>query len=320
MCPAIINKTAQERNVLSPRQPNQYVLTVGDIADGTGLNMDFTVFVERTRGDIEGALRRRVVGRDDCKLLWKMLEGGKRLRPLLCILSFRACGGADGGYENALDVATAVELGHCASLCHDDIVDRDLRRRNKPSLWVEEGISEALMAGHRAISLGLQISLTHGSEIAETFLEAWDRSLRGGLREVETRKGKKLTGSEYLDIIAEKTASLFSAAAKVGSQVAGASRELQKLMEEYGAAVGVAYQVADDLSELHKGKPGELSSLIGQSYKSETAASVQEFLNGEMKTAIEEAERLSRDERIPESEFKPFLSRVPMYFIGHLLK
>jgi geranylgeranyl pyrophosphate synthase len=282
--------------------------------------MDFAKFVEEARSDIESALQQRIAGRDDGGLLREMLEGGKRLRAILCILSFRTCGGKEEDYENVLDVAAAVELGHCASLCHDDIVDRDLRRRGKPSLWVEEGVPEALMAGHRAISLGLQISLTHGREIAETFLEAWDRSLRGGLKEVKTRKRQKLTTAEYLDIITEKTASLFSAAAKVGSQVAGASRELQKLMDEYGEAVGVAYQMADDLSELHEGKPGELSSVVGQSCELNAADSVREFLSGEMETAIEKAERLSRDERIPESEFKPLLSQVPRYFTGLLLK
>ncbi|MFQ6129566.1 MAG: polyprenyl synthetase family protein [Candidatus Hadarchaeaceae archaeon] len=281
--------------------------------------MDFFEFIEETRAEIDNALRRLISSRDDRRILWELIEGGKRLRPLLCILSFRVCGGADENYGGALDVAAAVELGHCASLCHDDIVDRDLTRRGKPALWVEDGIPEALMAGHRAISLGLQISLTQGIEIAETFLEAWDRSVKGGLREIEVRRGQRNPVASYSDIIAEKTGRLFSAASKVGSQVARAPHDLQELMEDYGAAVGVAYQIADDLSELHEGKAGELSTMMELASKPEEVTSLREFLKGKMEAAIKRAENLSRDVGIPESEFKPLLSQVPRYFVSQIL-
>jgi geranylgeranyl pyrophosphate synthase len=284
------------------------------------LEMNFTEFVRKTKDDVEETLRGRVIGQDNEGPLLRILEGGKRLRPLLCVLSFRACGGRDEDYTDVLDVAAAVEVGHCASLCHDDIIDRDLRRRKGPSLWVEKGIPEALIVGHQAISLGLWISLIHGREIAETFLEAWRSSLRGGMEEMKARRSKKLTTAEYLHIIREKTASLFSGAAKAGSQIAGAPGELQKLMEKYGAAMGVAYQIADDLSELGRKKSGELLLLIERSSKSETAISLQELLSKEMNAAIVEAEKLSRDARIPESEFKPLLGQAPRYFIEQLLK
>lgn len=276
-------------------------------------------FIEQTVADIENALRHRISGQSDGATLWKLLEGGKRLRPLLCILSFGACGGTDEGYGDALDVAAAVELGHCASLCHDDIVDKDLMRRGKPALWVEDGIPEALVAGHRAISLGLQISLTHGAEIAETFLEAWDRSLRGGMREIEARKGRNITAATYLDIIGEKTASLFSAASKVGAQVARAPPDLQLLMAEYGEAIGVAYQIADDLSEPHEGKTMELSSLMSQVGESGGAIPLQEFLRKEMEATIKKAEELSQDRRLPKGKFRSLLSQAPSYFVDKIL-
>ncbi len=280
--------------------------------------MDFINFVSETRVDIENTLR-RVTSQSDGKILWKLLEGGKRLRPLLCVLSFKACGGTDKSYRDALDVAAAVELGHCASLCHDDIVDRDLTRRGNPALWVENGIPEALMAGHRAISLGLQISLSHGAEIAETFLNAWDRALRGGMAEADMRRGRRISAARYFKTIEEKTASLFSAASKVGSQVARAPRDLQGLMKEYGEAIGVAYQLADDLSELHEGKAGELSSLVGETGRLGGVVPLQEFLKGKMEAAVKKAERLSRDRRIPESEFKRLLAQIPRYSIDKIL-
>jgi geranylgeranyl pyrophosphate synthase len=281
--------------------------------------MDFINFAKDTRADIEKTLRLRVSSQSDGEILWKLLEGGKRLRPLLCVLSFRACGGSDENYENALDVAAAVELGHCASLCHDDIVDRDLTRRGKPALWVGEGIPEALIAGHRAISLGLQISLSHGPEIANTFLEAWDRALVGGLMEAGARKNQRVSSADYLKINVEKTASLFSAATKAGAQMAHAPLALQRSMEEYGMAVGTAYQIADDISELHDGRVGEISSMMGLPGRTSEMEPLKEFLEGKMEETIKRAENLSQEDGIPVSDFKQMLGHVPRYFAGQIL-
>ena len=275
--------------------------------------------MDKTMVEIENALRQRICGQNDGEILWSMVQYGKRLRPLLCVLSFKACGGINGNYGEALDVAAAVELGHCASLCHDDIVDKDFTRRGHPAFWVENGISEALITGHRAISLGLQVSLSHGAEIAETFLEAWDRALIGGSMEAEARRNRRISTVEYMKIIEYKTASLFAAATKVGSQIARAPHDIQNLMSEYGMAVGVAYQLADDLSELHENKEGELSSIVEWSKVKNSAASISEYLIGEMKAAIEKAEELSLDKRLPASKFKPLLGQVPKYFTELIL-
>jgi geranylgeranyl pyrophosphate synthase len=276
--------------------------------------MDFEEFVKKTVADVEGTLR-EILTREGSEDLQKLLEGGKRLRPLLCILSFRACGGGDGNYGDALEVASAVELGHSASLCHDDIVDRDLRRRGKLALWVEEGVPRALLTGHLAISLGLRISLEHGEEIARTYLDAWGKCLRGSMREIEVRSGGKETVNGYMNIIAGKTASLFSAASKAGSIVAGASEELQKLMEDYGMALGMAYQLADDFVELQAGRAEEL--WVVEEFRE--ANIPHEFLERKIRTFTRKAEKLSRNRKIPESEFKFFLACVPKYFVGQIL-
>jgi octaprenyl-diphosphate synthase len=278
---------------------------------------DLRDFAGRTRADIEDALNIRISGRSDGEVLKKMLSSGKKLRPVLSVLSFKACGGRAEDYPKALDVSAAVELGHSASLCHDDIVDRDLTRRGHRAIWVEEGIPEALIAGHRAVSLAFIISLAHGTEIAQTFLRAWDLALRGGELEAQARRNGTINPGEYFEILRCKTASLFAAATKAGAQVAGAPPGLQKVMEEYGNAVGVTYQLADDLSELDEKKAGEISSVVGWSKVS--YATLKEFLKQKVSFNIVEAEALARDPTIPEGVYKQFLEEVPRYFVARIL-
>ncbi|KXA90994.1 hypothetical protein AKJ57_02835 [candidate division MSBL1 archaeon SCGC-AAA259A05] len=280
--------------------------------------MSFIEFVRNTRAEFEDFLRQKMPTQEDGEPIWKLLQGGKRLRPLLCILSYRACGGTDQDYEEALDVATAVELGHCASLCHDDIIDKDLERRGNPALWVENGIPRAMMVGHEAISWGFQISLDHGDDIAEIFLSAWDQSLRGELREISARENQKVSTSIYLDIITKKTGGLFSAASKVGSQVAGASQGLQNLMKKYGLMIGRAYQFADDLFELRNGENGDLLKILGNSGELKNTT-LEEYLERKTKNSIKKSEELVHDSRIPELEFKEFLNEAPKFFVDQML-
>ncbi|KXA99051.1 hypothetical protein AKJ42_03820 [candidate division MSBL1 archaeon SCGC-AAA261C02] len=281
--------------------------------------MSFIEFVRNTRTEFEDFLQQKMPTQEDGEPIWKSLQGGKRLRPLLCILSYRARGGTAQDYEEALDVATAVELGHCASLCHNDIIDKDLERRGNPALWVENGIPRAMMVGHEAISWGFQISLDHGDDIAETFLGAWDQSLRGELREISARENQKGSTSTRLDIITKKTGGLFSAASKVGSQAADASQDLQKLMEEYGLMIGMAYQFADDLFELRNGKNEDLLKMLEDSGELKNAT-LEEYLEEEMRDVIKKSEKLSHNPRIPKSEFKEFLSEAPEFFVNQMLR
>lgn len=282
--------------------------------------MKLEKFIERTREDFENFMYRRISTQSNGKGLEKILEGGKRLRPVLCILSFRICGGTDEEYKDALDAATAIELGHCASLCHDDIIDEDLYRRNSPTLWIEEGIPKTLLLGHQAISFGLDILMSHGVNTAKTFLEAWRESLRGSFEELNIRRCQEVARSTYLKINREKSASIFSAAAKIGAQVARSSEELVKTLGKYGMEVGEAYQQADDLSELPGNESKELSSMFGRVVSSGNPVSPKEFIKGKMEEAIKKAEKSCRAEWVPENEFKPLLSKVPTHFVQQILE
>ena len=112
--------------------------------------------LEGLRRDLEHHLLRRIDSRSDRFLIQKALLGGKRLRPLLLLVTFKALGGRD--YEKALDVACALELAHSASLVHDDILDLDYRRRGELSLWRHIGVGKALLQGHRIINFAFERS------------------------------------------------------------------------------------------------------------------------------------------------------------------
>ena len=186
--------------------------------------------------------------RADKDVLVEVVRRGKRLRPILLMMVFHALGGRNE--ERALEVACALELAHNASLTHDDVIDGDLMRRGKPSLWRRLGIGRAIIEGHRIINMAFQITLKEGVEISRIFLKAWDRASSGVLNEILLREptSKRL----YLSIIKEKTASLFEAAAESGALIAEASPRIVEMARRYGEQVGIAYQLADDYVDMVK--------------------------------------------------------------------
>ncbi|KXA90165.1 hypothetical protein AKJ61_01350 [candidate division MSBL1 archaeon SCGC-AAA259B11] len=281
---------------------------------------DFYEFVHNAKSDFEEFLKEKVSKRKKGNRFYQILTGGKLLRPVLCILTYRVCSGSNLNSEEILNTAVAVELGHAASLCHDDIIDNDLVRRGSDAAWVENGISEVLIMGHRMISWGFQISLSQGRKIADTFLNTWDTCTEGELEEVEVKNNrKKISPKTYSSIISKKTASLFSASAKAGSAVGHASLELQKVMEKYGALVGRTYQLADDLSEMPSKEDSELFKLLEKSNELEETP-IDNYLKERMNESRKKAKKISQSEKIHNNKFKPLLSKLPDYFIKQKLE
>ncbi len=307
--------------------------------------MDINSFFEATKADIERRLKDNVEKYDNPEKLAYLLSHGKRLRPLLSVLVFRACGGCDAKYKEALDLGVAIELQHSASLVHDDIIDGDFLRRSRSTYHRVYGIEDAILTGHRAIVLGFKNVLRHDPAILETFLEVWDSSLKGETQEIEVKKipfSEPIADLEcneklYFDVIVNKTASLFAGASKIGSQVAGVSKGAESLFWEYGKYVGIAYQLADDRLDFDNGA-GEIlpiswiaNKLDGKEFESfifslKEGASPLSALSGlkidarsifdeEIKKMQLIAERLARNMVIPKNQFTPLLLEAPRYVI-----
>ena len=304
-------------------------------------------FLEKTYEDIEKKIMEMIT---DQKIL-NILEGGKRLRPLLGSLSFKVCTGGKETpeqYQKVLEGSVGVELAHGASLVHDDIIDGDLDRRGEPAFYIKSGIDNAILIGHKMLTIGFDLAVKHGEKIAKLYVEAWSGTLEGQLSEVNFNS-KDLNDAEisadskffqiYSQIIDLKTATLFSAACKAAAVWAKASNEIAAILGDYGREVGFAYQLADDLVDLEKGEMIDsvvlplLTRLEKKSMKNGTlkarqlkkkleanSPQIKELYLNEIKKHVLRAQELSQSDAIPESPYKPLLHDAPRYIINRMLK
>lgn len=191
---------------------------------------------------------------------------GKRLRPLLCLLAAEAVG---GDWQLALPAAAAVELLHNFTLIHDDIEDRSPLRRGRPSVWSVWGIPQAINAGDGLFVLARMalFRLRERGLGPETVLEAIGlldgailRICEGQYLDLAFEGDTAVTEEAYTEMIAAKTAALMEAATHLGALVGGASAAEIAALRRYGTALGLAFQVQDDLlgvwgKEEETGKP-----------------------------------------------------------------
>lgn len=169
--------------------------------------------------------------------------GGKRLRPVLVLL---ACESVGGDVAHALDGAVAMEFVHAASLIFDDLIDKHRLRRNLPTTQHAFADEKAISAGLFLASKGVQI-LSEYKDSRITRLVGWglvDLS-RGEILDVITDLAIDI--DHYLTIADLKTGSLFSAAAGIGGVLGGANPDEVNCLYNYGRAVGIAFQIKDDI-------------------------------------------------------------------------
>jgi len=169
--------------------------------------------------------------------------GGKRLRPILVLF---ACESVGGDSKHALDGAVAMEFVHAASLIFDDLIDRHRVRRNLPTTQRAFADDKAISAGLFLASKGVQI-LSEYKDPRITRLVGWglvDLS-KGEILDVTTELA--IDVEQYLTIADLKTGSLFSAASGIGAVLGGANPDEVNCLYNYGRAVGIAFQIKDDI-------------------------------------------------------------------------
>lgn len=175
--------------------------------------------------------------------------GGKRFRPLLCLL---ACEAAGGNPEAALDFAAAIELLHNFSLVHDDIEDGDETRRHRPTVWKLWGEAQGINVGDGMLAIASRASLAgNGSagwlDLARSFQETALKLTEGQYLDMTFEARNDVTGQEYLDMIGRKTAALVRLSLWSGARIAGAGEQTLDGVARFGLAVGLAYQIHDDV-------------------------------------------------------------------------
>ncbi|MGZ4904686.1 MAG: polyprenyl synthetase family protein [Halobacteriota archaeon] len=178
----------------------------------------------------------------------KTLTGGKRLRSTLLLLAYESVDGHEG---DPLPAAVAVELAHMESLVHDDIIDGDVIRRGSTSFHTSYGHEMALLSADFILSLILSITARYPDpRVANMLATATACMCEGELLELDTFTADRVIQPDtYVEIITKKTAALFEAAASIGAVIGGATRTDIERLSAYARALGIAYQVRDDLTD-----------------------------------------------------------------------
>ena len=188
------------------------------------------------------------------QLQYALLSPGKRLRPILVLLSTQAVGGE---VKKVLPLALSIEALHAATLVHDDIIDNDKYRRELPTVQSKWGINNAILVGDALISLSIRLASDYGTRIVKIISNA-GLALANGAHLESTSSLATMTEMKYIEMIKGKSASLFKAATLCGSLAGGGSREEVEALGDYGEQLGLAYQIRDDLEDL---KTGYFSSI-----------------------------------------------------------
>lgn len=172
-------------------------------------------------------------------------QKGKKVRPILVMLSAEVCGGVN---EKSYRGATLVEILHTATLVHDDVVDDADTRRGFPSINAVWKNKIAVLMGDYLLSRGLLLSLEHDDF---QFLKITSGSVRrmseGEIHQIQKSRKLDMDEATYLKIIGDKTASLLSTCCEIGAASATSDPDLLRRMRDYGENVGIAFQIRDDM-------------------------------------------------------------------------
>ena len=173
--------------------------------------------------------------------------GGKRLRPLLTLLAAEL---GDGARREVLDAAVVVELTHLATLYHDDVMDSAPLRRGAPSAHAVWGNSVAILTGDLLFARASTTVAGLGPDAVRIQAATFERLCLGQLHETVGPRAGEDPVEHYLQVLADKTASLIATSARFGAMFAGCRPTTVSTVTSYGEKVGVAFQLADDVIDL----------------------------------------------------------------------
>ena len=174
-------------------------------------------------------------------------EGGKRIRPLILVLSTECIKRkkADAG---AYLAASAIELLHTESIIHDDIIDKENLRRGKPSFHVKYGYNSSILTADFVLGVILNIaSKLKDVRIVNELSNAATRMSEGEMTEIRLCREVEISKDDYIKVLEYKTASIFEASAKIGAIIGGGDDDQIHAMTSFGNLLGIAYQIHDDL-------------------------------------------------------------------------
>lgn len=173
--------------------------------------------------------------------------GGKRFRPMLVLLSGHF---GDPTDPRLVPLAVAGELTHLASLYHDDVIDEAEARRGIPSVNARWSNTVAILAGDFLFARASAIAADLGTDVSRVLAETIGRVCEGQIREVRAVGRVEMDEAEYMAIIDRKTASLIATSCYLGGFLAGATSQVVDGLKRFGRALGLAFQLSDDIMDL----------------------------------------------------------------------
>jgi octaprenyl-diphosphate synthase len=209
-------------------------------------------FIDKELQQVRDLIERqlKVTGRDEAvKKLFLNFDicSGKMIRPALLLLSALACGKIN---ERHIRVAAIIEMLHNATLLHDDVIDDGKLRRDRPTINSLFGNEHAILLGDfllgRLFKLSARLEPGIFSFIASTAARICD----GELRQTLHKNNWLITETDYLDMITDKSAALFSDCCFLGAVLAGAAEKEKRALSSFGLDFGIAFQLADDLFDI----------------------------------------------------------------------
>ncbi len=220
-------------------------------------------------------------------------HGGKKLRPMLSLLSARALSSGDGPLpEDSIRYAAAVELLHNATLLHDDVADRSDIRRGAPTVMSLLGGTAAVLVGDFWLVRAVDEVLSAESrrlEVIELFSKTLSDLAEGEMFQLQKAGSDDTTEEDYLRIIYCKTASLFVTSCVAAAKSVDASPQDEEIMRRYAKALGIAFQIQDDILDY---AGGDLGKPVGQDLRERK---ITMPLLGALRSADEKTQRRIRE-------------------------
>jgi geranylgeranyl diphosphate synthase type II len=200
-------------------------------------------------------------------ILYFLESRGKKIRPLLTILSCEAVGGKTA---QAMPAALGIELFHDFTLIHDDIMDRDELRRGRYTIHTKWGEDAAILVGDALVGLAyerfLQCDARHLAKVMHLFTDTLIKVCEGQALDKEFEKREDVNLEQYLDMITKKTAWLIRLSTQVGAILGNGSQEQVALMTHFGHQLGVGFQIQDDWLD-YVGEENALGKKVGSDFK-----------------------------------------------------
>ena len=191
--------------------------------------------------------------------------GGKRLRPVLTLACARLCGYAGG--ERHINLAACVEFIHTATLLHDDVVDESQLRRGLASANAVFGNQASVLVGDFLFARAFQLMVADGSlRVLAILSDAAATIAEGEVLQLMTQNDLTTSVDRYLEVIRGKTAALFAAACEVGPVIAGRPVAEQHALRDYGANLGIAFQLVDDALD-YAADQATLGKTVGDDFR-----------------------------------------------------